>query len=188
MADTVKFVGSIQHTEDTIQRLFRTEYYTYEKLRFLLRLAAGAVMAAAGALGAFSLPVKGVLMLIGCWLIVSKDLPADVRADRTVDARKGCLPRNTCTFYDKRMDLDGAGHMRIKYSQFQRLVEDDEYLYLFLNRNSVCMVEKAGVQNGSAQQLMEFVEKRTGLSWTRNKSLLLMNFSDLLQAVRDRRR
>lgn len=188
MADMIRFVGSIQHTEDTIQRLFRTEYYTYEKLRLIMRMAAGGAMVVAGALAALPMAVKGILMLVGCWLIVSKDFPADVRADRTVDARKGELPRNTCTFYDKRMELDGEGHMRIKYDQFERFIEDDEYLYLFLGKKSVCMVERSSVEHGSDQQLMEFLEKRTGLHWARNKSLLMMNLSDLLQAIRDRRR
>lgn len=188
MADTIRFVGSIQHTEETIQRLFRTEYYTYEKLRLMMRMAAGAVMTVTAVLAALPMAARGILALIGCWLIVSKDFPADVRADRTVDARKGQLPENTCTFFDKRMELDGEGHMRIKYDQFERLVEDDGYLYLFLGKRSVCMVERSGVEHGSDRQLMEFLEERTGLHWERNKSLLMMNLSDLLQAIRDRRR
>ena len=46
MAAKAKFVGGIQHTEDTLQRLFKTEYRTYHQLRILSQLAVGFVMAA----------------------------------------------------------------------------------------------------------------------------------------------
>ena len=76
--------------------------------------------------------------------------------------------------------------MRLKYSRFDRLIEDDSYLYLFLGRKSVCMVEKASVEGGSAEDLKDFVAQHTGLTWRRNRSILSMNLADVRQAVRDR--
>ena len=35
MAEQASFIGSVQHTPDTIQRLYKTEYYTYDTLRIL---------------------------------------------------------------------------------------------------------------------------------------------------------
>ena len=42
-------------------------------------------------------------------------------------------------------------------------VEDNEYVYLFLGHKSVCMIDKATVEGGSAEDLKEFVAQRTGL-------------------------
>ena len=78
--------------------------------------------------------------------------------------------------------------MRLEYSRFQRLLEDNEYLYLFLGPKSVCMIDKATVEGGSAEDLKEFVAQRTGLSWRRNRSLLSMNLTDLRQALQDHRK
>ena len=187
MEKAAKFVGSIHHTEDTIQLLYKTQYYTYDTLRVVIRLLIGAAMVVVGFSAVMPRPLQVLLLMGGCWLIVSKDFPAAVQADRVIDARKGALPQNTCTFYDSGMDLDGEGHMRIQYGQFQRLVEDEHYLYLFLGKRSVCMVEKDSVEHGSAQELKEFVEKHTKLKWVKNKSLLQLNLKDLRQAVRDSR-
>ena len=163
MAEQASFIGSVQHTPDTIQRLYKTEYYTYDTLRILSRFLFGGALIAAALILELPRPVQILLLLAGCWLIISKDFPAAVRADQVLDNRK------------------------LAYPKFQRLIEDEQYLYLFLGRQSVCMVEKDGVEGGSPEELKAFVARLTGLSWQRNRSLLTMNLADLRQALRDRR-
>lgn len=187
MAEKAKFVGSIQHTEDTLQRLFKTEYRTYHQLQILSQLAVGFLMAALALTVEMSRPLQGVLLLAGCLIMVSSDLPASLRADKAADSRKGQLPKNVCTFFNSAMELSGEGAMRLEYSRFQRLVEDSEYLYLFLGRKSVCMIDKAAVTGGTAEELKDFVAQKTGLAWRRGRSFLSMNLADLRQAIRDRR-
>lgn len=187
MAAKAKFVGGIRHTEDTLQRLFKTEYRTYHQLRILSQLAIGFVMAAMALTMEMSRPLQGVLLLVGCLILVSGDLPAALRADRAVDARKGNLPKNVCAFFANSMELSGEGTMRLEYGRFQRLIEDNEYLYLFLGRGSVCMIDKAAIEGGSAEELKDFVAQKTGLAWRRGRSFLSMNLTDLRQAIRDRR-
>lgn len=186
MAEKVKFVGNLQHTEDTIQRLFKTEYRTYHQWRILVQLAAGFVMAAAALTVEMNRILQAVLLLAGCLLMIGRDFPAAVRADKAVDDRKGQLPENKCAFFKNFMELSGEGTMRLEYSRFQRLVEDDQYLYLFLGAKSVCMVGKATVEGGGADELKAFVAERTGLTWRRNRSILTMNLADLRQAIQDR--
>lgn len=189
MAEKARFVGSVQHTEDTIRLLYKTEYYTYDQLRLLVRMLLGAALAAGGFLASGLHQAARILMMMaGCWFLVSKDFPAIMRAERSLEARRGVLPVNTCTFYDSGMDLEGEGRMRLKYDRFHRLVEDDGYLYLFLGRRSVCMIDKETVDRGTVEELKDYVSKRTGLPWTKNRSLLLMNFADLRQALRDWRK
>ena len=187
MGDQAKFVGSIQHTEDTLQRLFKTEYRTYHQLRILAQLAAGFVMAALALTVDMDRILQTVLLLAGCLLMVSGDLPASLRADKAVDERKGCLPSNVCSFFGGSLELSGEGSMRIKYSRLQRLVEDGGYLYLFLGRRSVCMIDKSSIKGGSAGELKTFVSERTGLTWRRRRSFFTMNLADLKQMVRDSR-
>lgn len=77
--------------------------------------------------------------------------------------------------------------MRLEYSRFHRLVEDNEYLYLFLGRKSVCMIDKSTIQGGTADELKAFAAERTGLSWRRGRSFFTMNLADLRQMIRDHR-
>lgn len=187
MADRAKFIGSVQHTEDTIQRLFKTEYRTYHQSRIFAQLAAGFVMAALALTVEMSRVLQAVLLLVGCLLMIGGDFPASVRADKAVDDRKGKLPGNVCSFFGGSMELSGEGSMRLKYDRFQRLVEDKGYLYLFLGSRSVCMIDKTTVKGGSVEDLKAFVAERTGLVWRRNRSFLTMNLTDLRQMLRDRR-
>lgn len=187
MANQAKFVGSIQHTEDTLQRLFKTEYRTYHQLRILTQLAIGFAMAALALTVSMDRILQTVLLLAGCLLMIGGDFPASVRADKAVDDRKGNLPNNVCSFFGASMELSGEGTMRLQYDRFQRLVEDNEYLYLFLGRRSVCMIDKTTIQGGSPEELKAFVSERTGLTWRRNRSFFTMNLADLKQMIRDRR-
>lgn len=187
MADRAKFIGSIQHTEDTLQRLFRTEYRTYHQPRILAQLAVGFVMAALALTVEMNRTLQAVLLLIGCLLMAGRDFPASVRADKALDDRKGKLPENTCAFFGGSLELSGEGTMRLKYDRFHRLVEDSGYLYLFLGSRSVCMIDKTTIKGGSVEELKSFVAERTGLTWRRNHSLFTMNLTDLRQMLRDRR-
>ena len=187
MAERAKFTGSVRHTEDTIQRLFKTEYRTYHQPRILAQLAVGFVMAALALTVEMDRILQAVLLLFGCLLMIGRDFPASVRADKAVDDRRGRLPENVCSFFDGSLELSGEGSMRLKYDRFQRLVEDNEYLYLFLGSRSVCMIDKATVRGGSAEALKAFVAERTGLTWRRNRSFFTMNLADLRQMLRDRR-
>lgn len=188
MAEKARFTGRVQHTEETIRLLFKTQYNTYEQLRMIVQMGAGMAMAVAAFLVPMNRVLQVLLAMLGCWLLVSKDFPASLRAEQALEQRKGVLPENVCKFFDKAMELNGEGRMRLEYSRFQRLIEDGGYLYLFLGRNSVCMIDKETVEGGSAEDLKAFVEKRTGMTWSKNRSLLWMNLTDIRQALKDRGR
>lgn len=180
-----KYVGSITHTEETIHRMFKTEELTYNKMGMLLRMASGAVLVVASFVIPMHTLLQVVLLAVGSWLLISRDFPSNSRAERAIEARGGALPVNTLTFSDSNVVLEGEGSMPIPYSRFQRLIQDDRYLYLFLGKGSVCMIDKETVHPGSAKDLMEFVEKKTGLKWDWCKSLMLMNVKDMIQALKD---
>lgn len=181
------FHGKIDHTEETIVLLYKTEYYTFETMRMLTRMAIGAIMIILGLTVELQMWARGILMLIGCWLLVSKDFPSAARADRVIEARKGSFPSMSYDFYEDHVFLSGEGSMNIEYSKFGRLVEDGEYFYLFISKASVCMVERATLTPPAEEKFMKFIEDKTGLRWRREQSILSMNARDLLQAIRDRK-
>lgn len=184
--DQARYTGSVQHTSNTIQLMYKTEYYTYDTLRILIRMFIGVILVVLALTVEMNRIPQCLLLLVGCCLAFSKDFPAALRAGAALEDRKAELPLYVYTFYDDGLSMSGEGSMRLGYDRFERLIEDDGYLYLFLGRRSVCMVEKASVEGGSAEELKSFVTQRTGLTWRRNRSVLSMNLSDLRQSVRDR--
>ena len=181
------YQAKIKHTEKTVERLYKMQCYVYEKPRMILRALVGFGLVAAAV--AVSLPTwaRALLLLLGAWLLVSRDFPAAVRADKALIERKAKLPNMDYTFYEDRVHLKGEGSMDLPYKKFTRLVEDYEYLYLFVSRSSVCMMEKASIKPPEIMDFAKFLEEKTGLTWRREKSFLSMSIYDLRQAFRDMR-
>ena len=187
MADC-RYRAKIDHTEKTIMTLFRVEYHVYEQKKMLFRFLLGIAIVFAGVFLSLPTWARAVLLLIGAWFIASLDFPSQLRADRTLEARKGVLPRMSYEFYEDELKISGEGAMSIPYKKLSRLVEDREYLFLFLSRESVCMLESDSLQPKEPDSFKTFVAEKTGLVWQREKSLLSIGLTDLILMYRDRKK
>ena len=179
--------AKITHTEKTVEQLYKMQYYVYEKPRMLLRMLLSFGLVLTAVVTGIPNWGKALLLLAGAWLLVSKDFPAAVRADRALSERKARLPNMNYSFGPETVHLSGEGSMDIPYGKFTRLVEDKQYLYLFVNRNSVCMMEKDSVKPADIMAFAKFMEDKTGLKWRAEKPFLSMSIYDLRQALRDMR-
>lgn len=179
------FEGRIEHNRDTIRRLFKAEYDTYEMRKVIFRFTAGAVLVVAGLVGRLPMIAQGILLMAGCWLIVSRDFPPKCRADRTLENRKTALPTMVSRFYGDHIELDGEGHMKLPYDRVQHLVEEKGYYFLFFGRDSACMIDGKTLKPASADKFKKFVAEKTGLEWKETTSWLNMSLMDLIHMVRD---
>lgn len=178
------FEGRIEHSSDTIKRLFKAEYDTFELGKVILRFLIGAVLVIAGLTGGFSMIVQGMMLMAGCWLIVSRDFPAKCRADRALENRKAALPVITSRFSQDHVELDGEGHMKIRYEQFRYLVEEKGYYFLFMGRDAACMIDAKTLKPDSPEQFKQFVAEKTGLEWRETTSWLNMSLMDLIRMLK----
>ena len=184
MADSF-YRAKISHTEKTVEQLYKMQYYVYEKPRMIARALIGFGLVAAAVLSALPTWGKAMLLLIGAWLLVSQDFPAAVRADRALNERRAKLPNMSYGFGPDKVHLSGEGSMDIPYKKFTRLVEDRQYLYLFISRNSVCMLEKSSVKPDDIMAFAKLLEEKTGLKWRAEKAFLSMSIYDLRRAWQD---
>ena len=182
-----QYRAKITHTEKTVEQLYKMQYYVYEKPRMLLRALVGFGLVAGAVIAALPMWGKAMLLLVGAWLLVSRDFPAAVRADKALSERKAKLPNMEYSFGADAVHLTGEGSMDIPYKKLTRLVEDRQYLYLFISRNSVCMMDKDSVKPADLMAFAEFMEEKTGLKWRAEKSFLSMSIYDMRQAFRDMR-
>lgn len=180
--------GRIDHTEDSIHALFRTQYYTYYFGRVLACALAGLGMAGAALLLPMPMWAEGLLLLLGTLLFAGRGFPAALRAEDTIEARNGVLPSSECTFTAKDVILrENKAEKHLRYRDFDRLIQDKAYLYLFLNRSALVMVDRRTVGPGSDGELMEFAAKKCGKEWESCLSLLTLNLRDVLRLLRRRR-
>ena len=187
MADC-RYRAKIDHTEKTIMTLFRVEYHVYEQKKMLFRFLIGLAIIFAGVFITRPTWARAILLLIGAWFIASLDFPSQLRADRTLEARKGVLPRMSYEFYEDEFRISGEGSMSVPYKKLSYLVEDREYLYLFLSRDSVCMMETSSLKPKEPDAFKAFLADRSGLIWRREKGLLSIDLTDLILMYRDRKK
>lgn len=177
------YEGRIEHNSDTIRRLFKAEYDTYELKKVIFRLLTGAVLTIAGLIGTFPMVLQAMLLMAGCWLVVSRDFPSKCRADRVLEKRKQALPVIRAAFYENHVGLDGEGHMDLKYSEVQYLVEEKGYYFLFFSKDSACMIDGKTLKPDSAEDFKAFLSGKTGLEWRENTSWLNMSLMDLFRML-----
>ena len=182
-----RFEGQIHHTEESIRRLFRTKRNIYDTRRSALRMIIGAALVIIGLVTNISLAMQGMMIMIGSWLLVSRDFPAKIAAEEALEMRrkrKKLLPTITTTFYDFDVKLSGEGKMKFKYNQFSHLTEDEAYFYLFLEKDSVCMIDKQSLQPNTLEEFKAYMTKKTGLGWTEMKSWLHMNIFEIINRLK----
>ena len=174
------YKAEIQHNEKTVQNLYRTQYYAYEKMRIFIRFLIGLAMIIAAV--SVSMPVWGkcILLLIGAWIVVSPDFPAQVRSDKVIQIRKGNFPHIKYEFYDDKMKISDKKSENILYKDLTKLINDKKYFYLFITKNSVCMIDKETFFNQDTENFVKFIENKTGMKFHTQKSVFALNLQDLL--------
>ena len=182
-----RFYGKIEHTEDTITSLYRAQYHAFSKVQMLLWMGVGFAMIMAAAFATLPLWAKTILLLIGALVITGIDFPAMVRADSVLEARRGNLPKMEYEFHKDAMKVSGEGSMSIAYKKIVRMAEEGHYLYLFMGRDSICMIEKESIKPKDVDAFKEFMAQKTGLTWQSEKSLLAFNLADVILAVRSKK-
>lgn len=181
------FEAVTQYDDDTIRRMFRTEYYVYETARRVLRLG---IACAALVLAIFtSIPevAKILCLLVGTWLIVSQDFPSKVQAEGVIAQRGGQTSTVKCRLNEAGVEVENG--LKIPYKKIDRLVEDEAYFYLFQDKQTAVMLPREGLTPANPDRFKAFVAKKSGKEWeTVGKSFLTMNRWDLVGMLRRARK
>jgi len=186
-----KYEGQIHHTEESIRSLFKTRRNIYDTKRSALRMILGAALVSTGLVANLTLAMQGIMVMIGSWLLVSRDFPAKIAAEEALEIRKKkkqALPKITTTFCDFDVKLSGEGKMQFKYNRFSRLTEDDVYFYLFLEKDSVCMIDKQSLEPNTPDKFKEYMTEKTGLEWIEIKPWFHMNIFEIIRMLKNNNR
>ena len=179
-----KYKAAIAHNEKTVLELYKTQYYAYDKVRLVARFMLGFVFIIVAVAVSIPIWLKGILLLLGAWLVSTPDFPSQVIAEKNLDARKSALPVMNYEFYDDYLTLSGEGNVKIPYNKITLLIKAENYLYLFISKNSACMIDKSTLINQDATGFMNFIESKTKLQWATQKSFISMNIHDLRRTIK----
>ena len=180
------FEAAVTFNDETIRRMFRTEFYTYEGVQRIGWLGVALGLVALALLAPIPDVCRVLCLLVGCVMFAMPDFLSRVQAEGVIMQRGGAETRVACRIHEGGVYVENGAH--IPFTRIDRLVEDDEYFYLFQSRQMAVMLPKAGLTPASPERLAKFLAKKTGKSWQRPRSLWSLTLKDLLAMLRDRRR
>lgn len=176
-----RYTAHIHHTYDTILRMCRAMDDTFFFTRKISTALVGVVLTVFGVWNVES--IAGILMMmIGCWMLASLNLPAKNQADNIRKALGGKYPQNKYEFFDKHFVLHAQNQDIINYSNLIRLVEDEGYCYLCLTVQAGYMLEKASLGK-DLESFKVFMEKATDLKWTKPYRLSTFNIKNMMELL-----
>ena len=182
---SVYFEAETVFNDDTIRWMFRAEYYSYERLKILFRAGLGLLLLLLAFFFVKITAVKGVLMLIGCWFMVSTDFPSRMRAEQLIESRKGQTSKVRYQFTGDSVLIDQTGRS-LPYDKIDRMLVDKRCFYLFESRQNAVMVPRGIWAEEKQQRFVNFLSEKTGKEWKQNRSMLSMNLRELLDMIHDR--
>lgn len=177
------YSAGINHSKESLIRLFVTEFRIYEKKTILFRLLLGAIIVILAALLHLPLPVKGVMIAIGAWFISSTDFPARLRADENIRKFNGIYPGLKYEFKNSYFTTFDKKSINIDYTKIEHLTFDDKYIYIFMGRLNAVMIDKDEIKTylkGEAASLQSFLEDKSGRKFENTKSIISLDIFDLL--------
>lgn len=177
-----EFTAYIVQTPQTIRRYSEVQYNVFHTTAKVT----GAVIAVALVLvGGFVVKQEAVsllLVFLGCVLFTNLNAPANFTANRVISLFRGKFPTIRYRFTSKGMQVNDKAEP-VPYSKFIRLVEDENYFYLFQSPQYGSMIRKDTVAGaGSTYNLRDMLQEQTGLKWTRPPTALnfkLKNIQEL---------
>lgn len=178
------FESKMIFNDETIRRMFRTEFYIYEGMQ---RIAWMGIAFALVMLALFvGIPdvLKVFCLLVGCVMFAMPDFLSRVAAEGVIMQRGGAETTVSCRINDGGVDVENGAH--IPFDKIDRLVEDEQYFYIFQSRQMAVMMPKGSLLPANPERFARFLAKETGKEWQRTKSLLSLNLKDLIQMVKDR--
>lgn len=157
-----RFRASATYDAATINAAYKTALYTYGKPLILLRVAIGAVLMLTVLFVHMSLVLSLPLMVIGCFLFVSYDFPARMRAQSYIRKHTGKPETKACRFLD---DKIATKEEEKSYKDISRLVYDDNYLYIFFSRKDYIVIAIPTIVPHDTGELKTMVASKSGKAW-----------------------
>lgn len=175
-----QYRASIKHSEDTVRTMARAQYETFRPMAYYwLLLVSLILLAVAVFVPGLGQSVKILCILLGSFTLVGLNSPARQLADQVIRSLNGKFPVISYTFEDDAIHLEGTDSAdTLPYSDIYLLLEQKDYLYLFLKDRSCYMLDRSSMIPDDAG-LMTLVEEKTGLPWTKNRSILQTSIKTL---------
>lgn len=182
----IVYLAEMIHSESSICRLATVHYDLFQIWRKLLLIAVGVFMILFGVMADLPLQAAGIIVFFGCLCLWFCKVPAQITANRMIAAIDGAYPHTMLYFFRDRVEItDGSNWFYMLYQLIQRVVQDDTYIYLFLNTSTSYMIDKSTVKPSDLSGFQRFLEAHTGLLTETPPTLFRLNIAALIRRVKN---
>lgn len=178
--------ASIQYDEETMRQMVKVRMRTFRSIASYGLLLIGAVLIGVGVLSSYStVATRTMMVAIGCFMVVGVNSPETYMAKKIVQSMNGNFPKLSYDFGFDAIKIRGADTMnRLEYEDILRLVEEENYLYIFLKNKSAFMIDCKTVKP-KVNSLKELLTEKTGLGWTRPHRIAAVSLYSILRNRRN---
>ena len=170
--------AKMKHSATTIKKLIQTGYDTFQFKRKLLNAAIAFGLILFGLYADQSMFMPWIALFVGCFMLANLNAVPRMQANEQLKMIGGNFPKSDYSFYEKEFKFYDKGEP-IPYKRLIRLIEDKQYLYLYVAEQSAYMVDKGTVTGGSVSELKTYLEIETGLKFSRPANLFSFKITDL---------
>ena len=173
-----KFRAKMRHDTSTVYKLIQTQFDTFQFHKKLIHAAISFGLILFGLYADSSLFMPMVALFVGCVMIANLNAYPKALAKKVLQQIGPNFPKSDYEFFDKEFSYNKEAEA-VSYSTILRMVEDRQFFYLYVTRQAAYMVDKTTVTGGSAAELKQFLEIRTGLDFSRPNSFISFRLKDL---------
>ncbi len=159
------FRATMAHSKDSYLALTKMQYQQYgSKFRMLL-YQLGSMFVVGAVLFEKSLFTM-ILLMLGCWLIVSGNYLPIIRAERLVRHAGGKYPKTEYCFREEFLEYGNAIESgTLPYDGIIRMTQDENYCYLFIENKAAHVIPKADLRPNDFEAFETFLFEKTGQGW-----------------------
>ena len=102
--------------------------------------------------------ISAILFGVGVWMLLWGSYYIPYR--RTLKQSKNFFAKRIITFYENHLECDADGNVRsTNYKNLTHIFETSKAFYLIIGKDSVLMIFKNAVTQGSAEELSSFLHR-----------------------------
>ena len=162
-----KYTASMTFSESSVKTLCHTQYSSFQWRKKLFRFIVGLMFIVSG-LFLMGSQVFGIIMIaVGCFMITGQNVQPNQLARQALKEFDGRFPVVHYWFAPEGICFNEKGENPSPYSGIIRLVEDKNYLYVYVSELSAHMIDASTIKGKDGRDgLKKYISEKCGLEWT----------------------
>lgn len=176
----VLYTAVMKHNAETIEKLVLMQYNTFQlKNKIVMAIISIAFIVYGVFTFSTGMITSYLCLFLGCVMIAGLNVRAKSNAKKIIAQMGNRFPSSQYYFTSTGF-RDSEKGKEIPYQNIIKLIDDRQFLYLYISRESAYMVNNASVYGeGGLAGLKNLTSEKTGLKWTKPSSFWSFNINSI---------